>query len=80
MINPLIDNLSHYTDTQLESNIQDLQRKYFLTRNPGLKDQIANILAVYREELYCRRVIADNQQNESSNIDGKDLDSLIKIS
>jgi|APGre2960657505_1045072.scaffolds.fasta_scaffold06532_3 hypothetical protein len=80
MINPLIDNLSHYTDTQLESNIQDLQRKYFLTRNPGLKDQIANILDVYREELYCRRAIADNQQNESSNIDGKDLDSLIKIS
>jgi hypothetical protein len=80
MINPLIDNLSHYTDPQLESNIQDLQRKYFLTQNPGLRDQIANILDVYREELYCRRAIADHEQNKSSNIDGKDLDSLIKIS
>jgi hypothetical protein len=80
MFNPLVDNLSTITDTQLEEKVFELQRKYFLTRNPGLQAQIANILDIYRIELQTRRAKeAQRQQDQMRQNGGNDLDSLINI-
>jgi hypothetical protein len=78
MLNPLVDSLADYNLTQLEDKIIELQRKYFQTRNPGLQAQIANILEIYKEELYTRRAIeAQRQRDQDGN---NSLDSLINIS
>lgn len=81
MINPLIDSLSNLTETQLESKVMELQRKYFLTQNPGLRSQISSVLEIYKEELYHRRAISAQRQREQYQQNGgNDLDSLINIS
>ena len=81
MINPLIDNLSEYTETQLEEKIIDLQRKYFQTRNLQLQSQIANILEIYKNEIQVRRALEAQRQREQLENDGEEgLDNLINIS
>jgi hypothetical protein len=78
MLNPLVDSLADLNLMQLEDKIVELQRKYFMTRNPGLQAQIANILEIYKEELYTRRAIeAQRQKDQDGN---NSLDSLINIS
>lgn len=67
---------SNFTDHQMEEKISDLQRKYFMTQNPDLKNQIANILDFYKEELKYRRAAAQKKLEEKQN----NLDSLIKVS
>lgn len=81
MINPLIDNLSEYTDAQLEEKIIDLQRKYFQTRNLQVQSQIANILEIYKNEIQVRRALEAQRQREQLENDGEEgLDNLINIS
>ncbi len=75
-INPLIDDISNLKDAEVESKIQDLSKKYWLTRNPSVKMQIANLLEIYKEELSTRRAKAWEQQYQKRN---KDLDDLIKV-
>lgn len=76
--NPLVTDLNQYTDTQLENRIHDLQRKYFLTHNPQLREQIVTILDMYRIELKSRQAIAAQKQREQNGDSG--LDDLIKVS
>lgn len=79
MFNPLL-NLSQYTDSQLETKLMELQRKYFQTQNPELRSQIAITLEDFRSELYTRRSIAAQKQREQYQQNGgNDLDSLINI-
>jgi len=79
MLNPLVDSLAGFTPQQLEDKVIELQRKYFQSHNPSLQSQIANILDIYREELYVRRAIEYQRQKDQDN-GGKGLDSLINIS
>jgi hypothetical protein len=72
---PLTMDLKQFTDNQLEDKISELQRKYFMTQNPDLKMQIANILDFYKEEIKDRRVTAQKKLEEKQN----NLDSLIKV-
>lgn len=75
-INPLADDLSDLKDTEIENKIQDLSKKYWLTRNPDVRTQIANFLEIYKEELNIRRAKAWEQQYQKRN---KDLDDLIQV-
>lgn len=80
MFNPLID-FTQYTDTQIEEQIMNLQRKYFQTRNVDLKQQIAVSLENFKSELQNRQAIARQKQREQMEENGdSDLDSLINIS
>ena len=79
MINPLIDSLDHFTLQELEDKIADLQRKYFLTRNPQVQVQIANVLDIYKLELQDRR-IKELKRQQSQDNDENSLDNLINIS
>ena len=79
MINPLIDSLDHFTLQELDDKIADLQRKYFLTRNPQVQVQIANVLDIYKIEQQDRR-IKELKRQQSQDNDENSLDNLINIS
>ena len=72
---PLTMDLKNFTDSQLEEKISDLQKKYFMTQNFQVKDQIANFLDFYKEELQNRRKEAQKKIEEKQN----NLDNLIKV-
>jgi hypothetical protein len=74
-MNPLIS-INKLTDNEIEQKIQDLSRKYFMTRNFEIQMQILNFLNIYKEELTNRRAIAWEKQFQKSN---KGLDKLINI-
>lgn len=75
-MHPLVDDLSALKDSELESRINDLTRKYFMTQNYQLQCQISLVLDTYKEELNTRRQAEWQKTMESRN---KDLDKLIKV-
>jgi|TARA_B110000483_G_C17710227_1_gene356881 hypothetical protein len=79
MINPLIDSLEHFTLRELEEKVTDLQRKYFMSRNPQVQVQISNVLDIYKLELQDRRIKEIMRQQNDENGENS-LDNLINIS
>ena len=78
MFNPLMDSFDNLTDSEMENKISELSRKYFISRNPQVQQQIAVILDMFKQELQSRRAkqrLSDQQQNGENG-----LDSLINIS
>ena len=78
MLNPLVDSLENLSISELEDKIVVLQRRYFMTANPGVQSQIANFLEIYKQELQTRRAIEYQRQNENNGESG--LDNLINVS
>jgi|TARA_B110000240_G_scaffold194042_1_gene240923 hypothetical protein len=78
MFNPLVDSFDHLSDTEVENKALDLQRKYFMTYNPQVQEQISAILDMYQEETKSRRAKAYLQQNQQNGESG--LDKLINVS
>ncbi len=79
MLNPLMGSLAELSLNEIEEKIVVLQRRYFMTANPGVQSQIQNFLEIYKEELHTRRAIEANRQKEQQ--DGENgLDNLIKVS
>jgi hypothetical protein len=76
-MHPLIDELSGLKDSEIESKINDLTRKYFMVRNPGVQAQLVAVLDSYKEELNIRR--QREYENMVNNRD-KGLDKLINVS
>lgn len=75
-MHPLVNDLSELKDSELESKINDLTRKYFMTQSLELRMQISIMLDTYKETLSLRR------QEEYARIQAernKDLDNLIKV-
>jgi hypothetical protein len=77
VINPLVENLSELKDSELESKIQDLSKKYWMVNNPDIRYQIGLFIDMHREELKARQAKLWEQQNQKRN---KDLDNLIQVS
>lgn len=75
-MHPLVNNITELKESDLELKISDLTRKYFMTNNSQLQQQISDVLEVYKEALSERRRITWEQTMESRN---KDLDKLIKV-
>ena len=78
MFNPLVDDFSTLTDSEVEDKISELSRKYFQSRNPQVQMQIATILEMFKEEARARRASALQRQSEQNGENG--LDNLINIS
>jgi hypothetical protein len=76
-MHPLADEMSSLKDSELESKISDLTKKYFMTNNTGIKAQIASLLENYRNELSTRRSAEWKKMIENRD---KGLDKLINIS
>jgi len=76
-MHPLINNLSNIKDSELDTKINDLTRKYFATSNFELRQQIIMVLESYKEELGNRKRIAYENMMKSRD---KGLDKLINVS
>ena len=74
-MHPLVSDLSGLKDQEVHSKISDLTKKYFMTRNPDVQRQIANVLDELRIELSERNRRLIEQQMKDKN-----LDNLIKLS
>ena len=79
MLNPLVDSLADLSTNELEDKIVVLQRRYFMTANPGVQHQIANFLEIYQQEVQTRRAIEYQRQKDQDNGESG-LDSLINVS
>jgi len=76
-MHPLAGNFKDLKDSEIESKIQDLTKKYFMTNNSEVKHQISSLLENYNQEIGLRRQAALAKLMENN---GKDLDKLIKVS
>jgi uncharacterized protein YbjQ (UPF0145 family) len=75
-MHPLTGDLSSLKDSEIESKVQDLTKKYFMTYNSELQQQISNMLNDYKEELSKRRQHALSKLMKSAD---KNLDNLVKV-
>lgn len=76
MFHPLQQDLSNLSDSEIESKLQELSRKYFAAQRMGNLDlltQVATFVNIYRNEL-SRRYMTKNR----GDLD-KDLDQLINV-
>jgi hypothetical protein len=74
-MHPLVSDLSGLKDQEIHSKINDLTKKYFMTRNPDVQRQMASVLDDLRIELAERnRKLIEQQMKD------KNLDNLIKLS
>jgi hypothetical protein len=76
-MHPLVGDLAKLKDSEVESKINELTRRYFSTGNVDLQRQVAMVLDTYREELAKRQRIAYENMMKGRN---KDLDKLINVS
>ena len=75
-MHPLVGDLSHFKDSELEDKTNELTRKYFSTPNPEVQYQISMVLESYKNELGNRR---QREYEKMMNSRNKDLDKLIKV-
>jgi hypothetical protein len=74
-MHPLAGNLSEIKDQELETKIFDLTKKYFMTTNPEIRQQMSMLLDSYNEEIKKRR-----NASLAKIMANKDLDKLVKVS
>jgi len=76
MFHPLQQDLSTLSDSEIESKLQELSRKYFAAQRMGSADlltQVSTFVNIYRNEL-SRRYMTKNK----GDLD-RDLDQLINV-
>ena len=78
-LNPFVDDLSDISTSDLSDKINDLSKKYFMTKNPEVQNQIRAVLEMYRSEAVSRQAKETLNQNKSENGENS-LDNLINIS
>ena len=77
-MHPLAEDFSKLKDAELETKIQTLSQRYFMSaNNTAIQQQIIMLLEMYKEELSGRRQKLWNEQYQKRDTD---LDSLIKVS
>jgi len=78
-MHPLRTSTESLSDNEIEEKVMQLNRKYFQTQNPQVRNQISLLLDDYKLELESRRakqrLEAQQQENGESG-----LDNLIKVS
>lgn len=75
-MHPLAIDCSNLKDSEIESKIQELSKKYWMTRNPDIQRQVVSLLEHYKNEIAQRRAKYWQEQTEKRDTD---LDNLIKI-
>ena len=75
-MHPLTGDFSSFKDSELETKISDLTKKYFMTPNSDIKYQISLLLDDYKAEMSRRR---DEQLKKLMDQRDKSLDKLIKV-
>jgi hypothetical protein len=75
-MHPLAIDCSGLKDSEIENKIQELSKKFWMTRNPEIQRQISQLLDYYKMEINHRREKFWKEQNEKRDTD---LDKLINI-
>ena len=75
-MHPLAGDFEKLKDSEIESKIQDLSRKYFMTYNSDVQQQISMILNDYNQELSKRRQAALEKMMKTAD---KSIDKLVKV-
>tara|TARA_B000000565_G_scaffold160873_1_gene121663 strand:- start:185 stop:412 length:228 start_codon:yes stop_codon:yes gene_type:complete len=75
MSHPLSDDFKNLSDTELLKKHDDLTKKYWMSTNEQVKDQIVMLLDDVRLEQESRRFAQKKQEEDKNN-----LDNLINIS
>lgn len=79
-LNPFVDDLSDLSTNELSDKINDLSKKYFMTNNLQVQDQIRAVLEMYRIEAASRQASESINQTVDKENGDKSLDNLINIS
>ena len=74
MSHPLSDDFKNLSDTELLKKHDDLTKKYWMSTNEQVKDQIVMLLDDVRLEQESRRFAQKKQEEDKNN-----LDNLINI-
>ena len=77
--NPLIDSFSEISNSELSEKISDLSKKYFMTKNPEVQNQIRAVLDMYKAEAATRQAKESLEEKNLGNGENS-LDNLINIS
>jgi len=75
MFHPLEKNLADLKDSEIENELRELTKKYFIAQrlgNPEMLTQLSTFVTIYREEM-SRRLLKNNTQHNG------DLDQLINV-
>ena len=73
-MHPLVNDFKELKDSEIEGKIIDLTKKYFMTSNVAVQNQIKMVLDSYTNEIRNRREAALKKVMED-----KGLDNLIKV-
>jgi archaellum biogenesis ATPase FlaH len=79
-LNPFVDDLSDLSTNELSDKINDLSKKYFMTNNLQVQDQIRAVLEMYRVEAASRQASQSINQTVDKENGENSLDNLINIS
>ena len=55
-MHPLLGSLSKLSDNELEQKLSDVNKRYWLTSNPEVREQIIMVIESYKLELESRRI------------------------
>ena len=76
-MHPLLGSLNNLSDNELEQKLSEVNKRYWQTSNPEIREQIIMVIESYKLELDSRRV---KQKLESQQNGNPGLDNLINIS
>ena len=79
-LNPFVDDLSDISTNDLSDKINDLSKKYFMTTNPEVQNQIRVVLEMYRAEAVTRQAKETLNQSSDNENGENSLDNLLNIS
>ena len=75
-MHPFVSDLSGLTDSEVENKIFEISKRYFMTQNTHVREQILTVLSMYKQEIDQRRDAVWQKTIENKN---KGLDKLIQI-
>ena len=78
MFNPLATDFYELSDKMLEEKFTELNRKYWMTKNPQVQMQMSTLIEQMREEIKSRQALKKVQEEQDQG--KKELDNLINIS
>jgi ribosome-associated translation inhibitor RaiA len=79
-MHPLFENTQSLSDNDIEEKVMQLNRKYFQTQNPQVRNQISILLDDYKLELETRRAKQKLEAQQQQQNGESGLDNLIKVS
>lgn len=79
-MHPLFENTQSLSDNDIEEKVMQLNRKYFQTQNPQVRNQISILLDDYKLELETRRAKQKLEAQQQQQNGESGLDNLINVS